>query len=95
MLRSILCLLLGACLPAGPSRPPLRAPLDLNQATATELLGLPGVGPRTARRIVAFRRTCGGFRRPEEIMSVKGIGERSFARLRPHIRAGALPEPGR
>ena len=84
-------------LPAA-GRPPAQ-PVDLNTATRTELMQLPRVGQRTAERILAFREAHGPFRRPEELMQVKGIGEKAFLRLKPHVTvAGALqpgaPQPG-
>jgi competence protein ComEA len=58
---------------------------------------LPHVGAKTADRIVTFRKQHGGFRRVEELMNVKGIGEKSFAKLRPHLSVGtstvANPRP--
>lgn len=69
-----------------PKAPP--APVDLNAATATELAQLPGVGPGLAARIVAHRRARGPFRRPEDLLGVKGVGEKAFLRLRPHVKAG-------
>jgi competence protein ComEA len=60
-------------------------PVDLNSATITELMQLPRVGARTAERILAWRRENGPFRRPEDLMAVRGIGEKAFRRLRPHI----------
>jgi competence protein ComEA len=59
--------------------------VDLNSATVTELMQLPRVGARTAERILAWRRENGPFRRPEDLMAVRGIGEKAFQRLRPHI----------
>jgi len=69
------------------SRAPQR-PINLNTATVTELMQLPKVGAKTAERIVAFRKQHGGFKRPEEIMNVKGIGEKSYAKLRPYLTTG-------
>lgn len=68
----------------GPQRP-----VNLNTATVTELMQLPRIGQKTAERIVAFRKEHGGFQRPEELMNVKGIGEKSFAKLRPHLALGS------
>lgn len=59
--------------------------LDLNQATVEELDALPGVGPAIARRIVAFREKNGAFKRIEDLMNVRGIGEKTFLRLRDRI----------
>ena len=66
-------------------------PINLNTATVTELMQLPHIGAKTAERIVTFRKQHGGFQRPEDLMNVKGIGEKSFARLRTHLTVGALP----
>ncbi len=59
--------------------------VDLNRATLAELDTLPGVGPRTAQRIVEYREENGGFTRLEELMNVRGIGERIFLRLKPLV----------
>ena len=66
--------------------------LDLNQATVEELDTLPGVGPAIAKRIVAFREKNGDFKRIEDLMNVRGIGEKTFLRLRDRITVKA-PSP--
>jgi len=71
------------------SGPPLvtpSSPLDINRATEFELTALPRVGPVIAGRIVALRDSLKGFERPEELLGVKGVGERTLARLRPLLR---------
>ena len=57
--------------------------VNLNRATAEELRALPGIGPVMADRIVAHRKERGRFRKLEELMEVKGVGTRTFARLQP------------
>ena len=59
--------------------------VNLNTATLEELDALPGVGPSTAKNIIAYRETHGGFAAPEEIMNVKRIGEKTFDKLKAHI----------
>jgi competence protein ComEA len=89
----LLCWIL-AFLPSLQARPaPKRPaePVDLNTATATELMQLPGVGAKTAARILDYRRAHGPFQRPEELLSVKGIGEKAFLRWKEHLRAGTAP----
>ena len=63
--------------------------IDLNAATAMQLETLPGVGPRTAERILEYRREHGGFERIEDLMDVRGIGERTFLRLKPLVTVAA------
>ena len=69
--------------------------IDLNTATAMELETLPRVGPRTAERILEYRREHGGFERIEDLMDVRGIGERTFLRLKPLVTVvAAEPDDG-
>ena len=60
--------------------------VDLNRATVEELRALPGIGPVMAERIVAFRKERGRFGSIEELLEVKGVGARTFARLEPLLR---------
>lgn len=88
-----LALILALGLPVTAVERAPQRPINLNQATVTELMQLPRVGARTAERIVAFRKQHGGFRRTEELMNVKGIGEKSFAKLKPFLSVGASAAP--
>lgn len=69
--------------------PEARETVELNTATAEELRTLPRVGERTAERIIEYREEHGGFEKIEDLMNVRGIGERTFLRLRPLIRVDA------
>ena len=62
--------------------------VNLNTATATQIATLPGVGEKAAQRIIEYREKNGGFRKIEELMNVKGIGEKSFLKLKPLITVG-------
>ena len=71
--------------------------VNINTATAEELMALPRVGPRTARSIILYRETHGYFRKPEEIVRVRGIGPMAYDfYLKERITVGgevaALPE---
>ncbi len=66
-------------------------PINLNTATATELTQLPKIGAKAAERIVAYRKQHGGFQRTEDLLSVKGIGEKSFLKLKPYLTVGSAP----
>jgi competence protein ComEA len=85
--RTLLSMMLLAAL-AGTAfaAPEAAAPqVNVNTATVQELQLLPRVGPALAKRIVDFRAANGPFKAPEELARVKGIGEKSFARLAPYV----------
>lgn len=69
----------------GRKSPVVGRPFDLNLATESQLRELPGIGPVTADRIVAYRDEHGGFQKTEELMEVAGIGARTFARIAPLV----------
>ncbi|UCF36451.1 MAG: helix-hairpin-helix domain-containing protein [Acidobacteriota bacterium] len=56
--------------------------VDLNTADSAELETLPGIGAAIAKRIIEYREENGPFRRPEDLMNVRGIGEKKFLALR-------------
>jgi competence protein ComEA len=66
-------------------------PIDVNRASADELVALPGIGPVRAAAIIALRDERGRFGSIDELLDVKGIGPKTLERLRPLAIAG----PGR
>ena len=68
--------------------------IDLNSATAAELESLPGVGPAKAQAIIAHRESA-PFKSTEELIDVKGIGEKLYAQLKDKVTvsgaAGSAP----
>ncbi len=62
-----------------------KATINLNLATLDQLETLPGIGRKTAERIIEHRTKNGNFKKIEELMNVKGIGEKSFLKLKPMI----------
>ena len=59
--------------------------ININTADAVQLAKLPQVGPKMAQRILDFRKNNGNFKRAQDLMKVKGIGEKVFAKLQPLI----------
>ena len=68
---------------------PAKPAINLNTATIEQLETLPGIGRKTAERILEYRTKSGGFKRIEDLMNVKGIGEKSFLKLKPLVTATA------
>jgi competence protein ComEA len=59
--------------------------IDINSASVQELQKLPQIGAAVAQRIVDYRGKHGKFSKIEEIMKVKGIGEKTFLKIKPLI----------
>gem|GEM_PF-2572817 len=63
--------------------------LELNTATLEQLDALPGIGASKAKAIVAYRAEAGSFRSVDELIHVKGIGEKLLAKIRPYVYVAA------
>jgi competence protein ComEA len=71
--------------PPAQAQPAAATQVNLNTATVAELAKLPGIGPAVAARIVEYRQKNGGFKKAEELMNVRGIGEKTFLKLKPLV----------
>ncbi len=56
--------------------------IDLNRSDAAALQSLPGIGPKLAQEIIRHREERGRFSSVEDLLSVKGIGEKKFSAIR-------------
>lgn len=70
------------CLSAPLVKAEERPKIDLNEATLSQLNGLPGIGPVIAERILELREKSGPFKRIEDLMNIRGIGEKKFLKLK-------------
>jgi len=71
------------------------AMVNLNTASAAEFEALPGVGAKTAARIIEYRQKNGSFKKVEDLMNVRGIGEKNFLKLKAQLTVGtAKPDAG-
>ncbi|MFB0921425.1 MAG: helix-hairpin-helix domain-containing protein [Oscillospiraceae bacterium] len=59
--------------------------VNINSATVEELCALPEIGEKTAERIIAYREKNGPFKSTDEIMSVSGIGSKTYEEIRSYI----------
>jgi len=64
---------------------PLADKVDINTADETILSTLPGVGEKTAAAITAYREKNGKFTSIDDLVQVKGIGEKKLAKIRPYL----------
>lgn len=60
--------------------------ININTADQQLLTQIKGIGPATARKIIDYREKNGEFKSIDELLQVKGIGEKSLARMRPYLR---------
>jgi len=62
--------------------------ININTASSFELDTLPGIGPTTAGKIIAYREENGPFLAPEDIINVSGIGPGTYERIKDLITVG-------
>lgn len=70
---------------SAPSAAAATGTVNLNAASPEQIALLPRVGIKVARRIVDYRKANGDFKKIEDVMEVKGVGEKLFVSLRPHL----------
>ncbi len=82
-------MLAGSAIAAG--KPAPTAKVNLNTATVEQLTTLPGVGPKLATRIVEYRQKS-AFRTTKELLNVRGIGEKNYAKIETWLSVGEAPK---
>jgi competence protein ComEA len=88
---SILLLAIAALLlaPASAAAPPLvEKAININTAGLEELMTLPGIGQAYAQRIIEYREKNGPYKQVEDLLNVKGIGEKTFEKIRSRLTVG-------
>ncbi len=73
-------------------KPPAH-PINLNTATAPELEQVPGIGPSTAAKILQMRKSYGAFKSVNDLLAVKGIGEKRLEKMRKYLTVNKPPPP--
>ena len=59
--------------------------MNLNTAGIPELIKLPGIGNKTAEKILEYRKSHGSFKNVEELLNVKGIGQAKFRKIKQYL----------
>ncbi len=60
--------------------------ININTASAKTLTQLAGIGPKTANNIVAYRKKHGKFKKIDDLLQVKGIGEKTLKKIKSRVR---------
>jgi comEA protein len=84
-----LCLLLSlsAAASAGKKKPPAK-PVNINTANAEELQQVPGIGPATAQKILQMRKSYGAFKRVDDLLAIRGLGQKRLDKMRKYLTVG-------
>ncbi len=65
-------------------------PVNLNTAGAGELQLVPGIGPSTADKILAMRKSYGAFKGVDDLLAIKGIGPKRLDKMRKYLTVGKV-----
>ncbi len=60
--------------------------INVNQANVEELMKLPGIGKTKAQAIIDYRKKSGGFKELNQLMEVKGIGDKTFEKIKSFLK---------
>ncbi|MBI4168783.1 MAG: helix-hairpin-helix domain-containing protein [Acidobacteria bacterium] len=73
---------------AAAATPPANDKININTAGVEELVTLPGIGRVYAERIVEYRQKNGPFKKVEDILNVRGVGEKTFEKIKDRLTVG-------
>src|ERR1700761_1069135 len=79
----------AACFSA--TKKPPAHPIAINSASSAQLQEVPGIGPATAEKILAMRKSYGAFKSVDDLLSVRGIGPKRLEKRRKYLVAGHAP----
>jgi competence protein ComEA len=60
-------------------------PINVNKATISDLILIPGIGEKTASQIIQFREKSGSFKKLEDLMMIRGIKEKKFTKMKRYL----------
>ncbi len=87
-------LLLAMCLAQDglAKKKPPGHPVNLNTANSGELQLVPGIGPSTADKILAMRKSYGAFKGVDDLLAIKGIGHKRLDKMRKYLTVGKVAQ---
>lgn len=77
---------------ANKKKPPVK-PVNINTATSEELQQVPGIGPATAQKIVQMRKSYGPFKSVDDLLAIRGLGEKRLDKMRKYLTVGKSNSP--
>ena len=84
MVCLLLCSLFLSALP-GWAAEAARKQVNINSADATQLAFLPRVGPSLAQKILDYRKQNGPFKKADDLVLVRGVGQKTYQLIKPYI----------
>src|SRR5690242_207275 len=76
------------CLSA--TKKPPAHPIDINSASSVQLQEVPGIGPATAEKILAMRKSYGAFKSVDDLLSVRGLGKKRLEKMRKYLTVSKI-----